>query len=74
MENIKVYVRVKPSNTKATKLFNVITNDFDNTSTLLNLKTGENFSYGKKIFLFNIKTLYYFRPSDSNNLFNKGHF
>ena len=47
MESIKVYVRVKPSNPKATKLFNVITND-DNYSTLLNLKTGENFSYGKK--------------------------
>ena len=56
MENIKVYVRVKPSNAKATKLFNVITNDFDNTSNLLNLKTGENFSYGKKIFLL---TLYH---------------
>ena len=55
MENIKVYVRVKPSNIKATKLFNVITNDFDNTSTLLNLKTGENFSYGKKIFLLTLK-------------------
>ena len=48
MESIKVYIRVKPSNEKATKLFNVIT-DINNISTLLNLKTGENFSYGKKI-------------------------
>ena len=47
METIIVYIRVKPSNPKAEKLFSVITND-DNCSTLLNLKTGENFSYGKK--------------------------
>ena len=47
MESIKVYLRVKPSNVKATKLFKVITNYDDNSSTLLNLKTGENFSYGK---------------------------
>ena len=51
MESIKVYVRVKPSNGRSTKLFNVITNDEDNISTLLNLKTGENFIYGKKISL-----------------------
>ena len=48
MENIKVYIRVKPSNTKSTKLFNVIKGD-NNLSTLLNNKTGENFSFGKKI-------------------------
>ena len=47
MEKIKVYVRVKPSGEKTTKLFDVIT-DSENCSTLLNLKTGENFSYGKK--------------------------
>ena len=49
MENIKVYIRVKPSNAKSTKLFNVIKGD-NNLSTLLNNKTGENFSFGKKIF------------------------
>ena len=47
MENIKVYIRVKPSNTKSQKLFNVVKGD-DNRSTLLNNKTGENFSFGKK--------------------------
>jgi hypothetical protein len=50
MENIKVYIRVKPSNSKIKKLFEVIPPDSDNTSsTLLNLKTGEKFSFGKKI-------------------------
>ena len=48
MENIKVYVRMKPSNSKTPKLFNVIKGD-DNLSTLLNNKTGESFSFGKKI-------------------------
>ena len=48
MENIKVYIRVKPSNIKLTKLFEVIKNEENNSSTLLNLKTGENFTYGKK--------------------------
>ena len=48
MESIKVYIRVKPSNTKSSKLFDVITNEENNSTTLLNLKTGENFSYGKK--------------------------
>ena len=57
MENIKVYIRVKPSNAKSNKMFNVITNDEDNSTTLLNLKTGENFSYGKKKKLINI-TIY----------------
>ena len=47
MENIKVYVRMKPSNSKTPKLFNVI-KDENNISTLLNNKTGENFSFGKK--------------------------
>jgi len=50
MEKIKVYVRVKPSNDKTTKLFDVIKEeDNNNNLSLLNLKTGENFSYGKKI-------------------------
>ena len=48
MENIKVFIRVKPSNSKNPKLFNVIKGD-DNLSTLLNNKTGESFSFGKKI-------------------------
>ena len=48
MESIKVYIRVKPSNAKSNKLFNVITNEEDNSTTLFNLKTGEQFSYGKK--------------------------
>ena len=48
MENIKVYIRVKPSNVKSYKMFNVLTNEEDNSTTLLNLKTGENFSYRKK--------------------------
>ncbi len=56
MENIKVYVRMKPSNSKTPKLFNVI-KDENNISTLLNNKTGENFSFGKKklfnVFIFN---------------------
>jgi len=47
MENIKVYIRVKPSNGKTIKLFDVI-KDNENNTTLLNIKTGENFSYGKK--------------------------
>lgn len=47
MENIKVYIRVKPSNEKTIKLFDVI-NDNKKNSTLLNIKTGENYSYGKK--------------------------
>ena len=50
MESIKVYIRVKPSYEKATKLFDVVTNT-NNYCTLLNLKTGENFSYGKKFYL-----------------------
>ena len=49
MENIKVYIRVKPSNVKSSKLFNVIKGD-NNISTLLNNKTGENISFGKKLF------------------------
>ena len=57
MENIKVYIRVKPSNVKSNKMFNVITNEEDNSTALLNLKTGENFSYGKKKKLINI-TIY----------------
>ena len=48
MESIKVYIRVKPSNTKSSKLFDVITNVEDNSTTLFNLKSGEKFSYGKK--------------------------
>lgn len=47
MENIKVFIRVKPSKSKSPKLFNVIKGE-DNKSTLLNTKTGENFSFGKK--------------------------
>ena len=50
MENIKVYVRMKPSNSKTQKLFNVI-QDENNISTWLNNKTGENFSFGKKIII-----------------------
>jgi len=46
MENIKVYIRVKPSKTETPKLFDVIENE-DDTHSLLNLKTGENFSFGK---------------------------
>jgi hypothetical protein len=49
MENIKVYIRVKPSDAKSKKLFNVIKNEND-LSVLLNNKTGESFSFGKKIF------------------------
>ena len=48
MEKIKVYIRVKPSNSKYPKLFNVVKGE-NNLSTLLNNKTGENFSFGKKI-------------------------
>lgn len=48
MEKIKVYVRVKPSNDQTTKLFDVIKEEDNNNLSLLNLKTGENFSYGKK--------------------------
>ena len=44
MENIKVFIRVKPSNSKNPKL---IKGD-NNLSTLLNNKTGESFSFGKK--------------------------
>jgi len=44
MENIKVFIRVKPSNSKNPKLFNVIKGD-DNLSTLLNNKTGESFTF-----------------------------
>lgn len=62
MENIKVYIRVKPSNTKSPKLFNVIKGE-GNLSTLLNNKTGENFSFGKKISINYIKYfLFHFRP------------
>ena len=57
MEKIKVYVRVKPSNDKTTKLFDVIKEEDNNNLSLLNLKTGENFSYGKKKKLINI-TIY----------------
>ena len=53
MENIKVYIRVKPSNSKSPKLFNVMKGE-DNISTLLNNKTGENFSFGKKISIINL--------------------
>lgn len=49
MEKIKVYIRVKPSNGKTIKLFDVIKEEDNNNLSLLNLKTGENFSYGKKI-------------------------
>ena len=49
MEKIKVYVRVKPSNDKTIKLFDVIKEEDNNNLSLLNLKTGENFSYGKKL-------------------------
>ena len=48
MDNIKVQIRVKPSNSKNPKLFNVIKGN-DNLSTLLNNKTGESFTFGKKI-------------------------
>ena len=47
MESIRVYIRVKPSNGKTSKLFNII-NDEENSNILLNLKTGEKFSYGKQ--------------------------
>lgn len=57
MENIKVYIRVKPSNVKSSKLFNVIKGD-NNISTLLNNKTGENFSFGKKLYYLIIKIVY----------------
>ncbi len=50
MEKIKVYVRVKPSNGKTEKMFDVIT-DSENCLALLNLKTGENFVYGKKKYI-----------------------
>ena len=53
MENIKVYIRVKPSNSKSPKLFNVMKGE-DNISTLLNNKTGENFSFGKKISIISL--------------------
>ena len=75
MENIKVYIRVKPSNSKSPKLFNVMKGE-DNISTLLNNKTGENFSFGKKISIINL--LIYFltfiildqviQPSSTNKL------
>ena len=63
MENIKVYMRVKPSNKNSPKLFNVIKSE-NNLSTLLNNKTGENFSFGKKIIL--LKLFYCFRSSYTN--------
>ena len=69
MENIKVYIRVKPSNEKANKSFEVISNNIDNNSSLLNLKTGENFVYGKKKKLY--KYIFCDRSSYSKFFYNK---
>ena len=65
MENIKVHMRVKPSNKNSPKLFNVIKGE-NNFSTLLNNKTGENFSFGKKISIILLKLFYCFRSSYTN--------
>ena len=59
MENIKVYMRVKPSNKNSPKLFNIIKGE-NNLSTLLNNKTGENFSFGKKISIYSYKIILLF--------------
>ena len=72
MENIKVYIRVKPSNSKSPKLFNVMKGE-DNLSTLLNNKTGENFSFGKKLSKINFLLTFInldqvIQPSATNKL------